>query len=261
MAKPARDLGLPRSERKRELIDDASTGLPSSSCVLRQALRERLAALVSLDEQSWERVLGAFRTRDVARGGIVCHGGTVCTTVSFLVRGLLRSSFVGEARASTCDLWQEGEFATDYLSFLSGEPSTVDIVALTPSTLLVLTKTSLERLYDDVPGVDRLGRLIAERQFVAAATRTSGFLRATPEQRYRKLVEERPGLAERVPQYLLASYLGVTPESLSRIRQRLVSRRRQRIATDVRTVPPGKSKAPLSKPGGPKVPRASREKP
>jgi CRP/FNR family transcriptional regulator, anaerobic regulatory protein len=133
----------------------------------------------------------------------------------------------------------------------------VDLVALEPCRVSWLPAVALRALYDSDPEVERLGRRIAERQFVALARRTGELLGEVPLERYRRLVRDRPDLVQRTPQHLIARWLGVTPESLSRIRRRLVAQRRV-----TRTgASPGKSKAPSSKAGGPKVPRAPREKP
>lgn len=203
-------------------------------------------------------VLGAFRQHALAENDRLLVAGDVCTRLSFVSMGILVSQgYSSSERELSCDLFAESDFATDYVSFLSGKPSTVEIVALQPCQLETLDLAELNRLYGSVPGVERLGRKIAERQFVLTAQRAGALLTDEPAERYRTLADRRPDLLQRVPQYLLARWLGVTPESLSRIRRRVT----QRKSTSTTLVVPSKSNAPASKSGGPNAPRASREKP
>lgn len=223
------------------------------------SLSEVLAQVAPLSAPVLAKVLSAFRERHLVRDERLLLAGQVCTELSFVTRGVLVSQSPESARQASCDLFAEGDFATDYVSFLTEQPSTVEIMALEPCRVSTLSRESLLAFYDALPGVDRLGRKIAERQFVGAVHRAGSLLTEDPSVRYRSLAARRPDLIQRVPQYVLARWLGVTPESLSRIRARLA--KGQRKVSSSTALVPSKSKAPAAKSGGPKTPRASREKP
>ena len=221
-------------------------------------LTQVLTQVAPLPKATLARVLSAFQPHTLRAEERLLVGGDICSRLSFVCRGLLMSQSTSSGREASCDLFAEGDFATDYVSFLTQGPSTVEIVAFEPCTLLSISKPALQHLYDTVQGVERLGRKIAEGRFVASVHRAGSLLTQSPTERYRALGLTRPDLLQRVPQYLLARWLGVTPESLSRLRGRIG---RQRRTTSTVAVDPSKSKAPASKSGGPKAPRAAREKP
>jgi CRP-like cAMP-binding protein len=225
----------------------------------REGLAAALRHFVPIDSEAGRSIVSAFVARKLSTGARLYPIGSVCTGVAFVSAGLLVSRSLSGGGDAISDVFSEGEFATDYVSFLTGQPSTVDIVALEPCQLLWLRHPDLQRLYAEVPLAERLGRLLAEAQFMAVVDRTSALLTQSPAERYRTLVARRPDLTNRVPQYLLARWLGVTPESLSRIRARVG--RAQRMPTAMTARVPSKSKAPSPKGGGPKLPRAPREKP
>lgn len=222
-------------------------------------LTEVLTRVAPLSAPVLAQVVAAYRERRLVRDERLLLAGEVCTELSFVVQGVLVSQAPDSARLTSCDVFAEGDFATDYVSFLTEQPSTVEIVALEPCRVLTISRAALYALYDALPGVDRLGRKIAERQFVSSVHRAGSLLTEAPSERYRSLATGRPDLIQRVPQYVLARWLGVTPESLSRIRARLA--KPQRKVTSTTALVPSKSKAPAAKSGGPKTPRASREKP
>ena len=114
----------------------------------------------------------------------------------------------------------EREFITDYGSFLNGSPADKDIICLEDSELLILGYQSLQELYELNPVFERAGRLVAEMLFLNWQQRVKSLLLDDAETRYRKLIENRPELPQRIPQYLVAQYLGISPETLSRIRRK-----------------------------------------
>ncbi|MCC7380871.1 MAG: Crp/Fnr family transcriptional regulator [Deltaproteobacteria bacterium] len=222
-------------------------------------LADVLREFVDLSPEVERAIDAAFVPRELPVHGRLVGAGEICTRIAFVERGLLIAYSVESGRDVSCDVFSEGDFATDYVSFLGQTPSTVDLVALEPCSLLTVSREALDRLYDEFPAVDRLGRRIAEAQYIGVVRRASALLTQTPAERYQAFARQRPDLLDRLPQYLLAKWLGITPESLSRIRRRIVTT--QRIATGTSRRVPSKSKAPSTKSGGPKVPRASREKP
>jgi CRP-like cAMP-binding protein len=149
---------------------------------------ERLAQVLThvapLPQATLREVLRGFRPRALRAGERLLTSGEVCTQLAFVCEGVLMSQSNVSKGEVSCDLFAEGDFATDYVSFLTGSPSTVEIVALEPCELLAISGDALRHLYETVPGVERLGRKIAEGRFVAAVERAGSLLTESASERY-----------------------------------------------------------------------------
>jgi hypothetical protein len=116
----------------------------------------------------------------------------------------------------------EGYFACNYESFLDHSISSKNIQFIEDGTLLMISHAGLQQFYSDIKGGERFGRLIAERIFVESVKQISSLYTDPPELRYRKFIDTYPDLQQRLPQYHISSYVGVKPQSLSRIRKRIL---------------------------------------
>jgi CRP-like cAMP-binding protein len=119
-------------------------------------------------------------------------------------------------------IFKENLFASSYDSFLRQVPGIQTLETLEDCDLLVLNKTALENLYEALPKMHILARKVAEQRFINAQMILSSFILDSPEERYRKFEEQHGDLLLRVPHHIIASYLGITPVSLSRIRKRIM---------------------------------------
>lgn len=117
----------------------------------------------------------------------------------------------------------EGEWLGDYESFLSKTPTHCYIEAIEDTDLFMLSYADMQELYNKSQRFERFGRLIAERLFIETAKSKNNLLTQTAEDRYLELLTHQPQIFERLPLALIASYLGIQPQSLSRIRARVVS--------------------------------------
>ena len=174
-----------------------------------------------------ERLHRGARHRILSKGDHILRAGTVADEVFFVHQGLLRYYFNdpndgGQER--TGQFFDEGIVVTDAESFLARVPAEQNFEALEASSIVVLPRTVLNAGYDADHAIERFGRLMLEEALIGSQRRASRLLTLQPEDRYRRFVETRPEVARRVPQYLIASYLGLTPESLSRIRRRIAGR-------------------------------------
>jgi len=121
----------------------------------------------------------------------------------------------------TGQFFDAGAVVTDAESFLTRAPAEQNFEALEATSLVVVPREVLNRGYDQDHAIERFGRLMLQEALIGAQRRAGRLLTLQPEERYRRFVTTRPEVARRVPQYLIASYLGLTPESLSRIRRRI----------------------------------------
>jgi CRP-like cAMP-binding protein len=112
-------------------------------------------------------------------------------------------------------------FASCLESFIKQQPSTQNLETIEPCTLLVLSKEKLDMLYELVPKSHVIMRKVMEALFISSQQLLSSYILAGPQERYEHFARQYPHLVQRVPQYILASFLGVTPVSLSRIRKRI----------------------------------------
>lgn len=160
--------------------------------------------------------------RFLRKGEFLLRAGEVCNQVTFINKGLFRSYMEIEGEEVTTNFAFEGNYVTEYTSFVNRQPSSEFIVAMEDAELLQLRYEDLQAAYAKAQVWERFGRLIAEYILTFVSTRNKSLLFKTPEERYLALMKERPKVMERVPQQYIASYLGIQPESLSRIRKRLM---------------------------------------
>ena len=187
----------------------------------RTQLRSFTQRIVRVDDAVMDRLMAALVPATLAKGAVLLQDGEICEQVWFIGQGLVRAYFLKDGEEVTQQFFFEGSYTTDYESFLTQRPTRLHLQALEPTLLLALNREAMQRLYAADPGAERMGRRIAEEIFLAVSRRNRSFLLESAEQRYLDLLRERPKVMQRVPQRHIASYLGVKPESLSRIRARV----------------------------------------
>lgn len=183
----------------------------------------RAAAPLQLRDETVGELAEACDLQSFAKGRDLLRQGEVAGHVFFVVAGLLRYYFTdaetGEER--TGQFFDEKRFFTDAASFLVQAPATQAIQALEDTLVLRIPRAALYQAYAQDHAVERFGRLMVEEALIGSQRRAANLLTLGPDERYRTFMRTRPEVARRVPQYLIASYLGLTPEGLSRIRGRL----------------------------------------
>jgi CRP-like cAMP-binding protein len=181
-------------------------------------------ALPGLGER-WEEFAHLFRRRTVKAGTVLLKEGQVARSTFMIEEGCLRAAYDHKGRDITCQFFFEGEGVSSFESFQFGTPSLVRIEAVERSVLWTISRPDLDRLLREVPELRETANDHVLRRMAYYMRQMLSFLRDTPAERYALLLKERPQVVQRVPQYLIASYLGITPVSLSRIRGRLKSGR------------------------------------
>ncbi|SHG55108.1 cAMP-binding domain of CRP or a regulatory subunit of cAMP-dependent protein kinases [Chryseolinea serpens] len=183
------------------------------------SLIQHIRKFVPLTDADTKTVSTFIQPKTIPNKTILSRAGEICHEKYFVAKGCLRLFIhTDEGNEQIIQFAIDNWWMTDYMSFELQRPSTFTIQAVEPSQLLVITKTDLEELLAKVPTLERYFRLIAERAYSASLTRIHFIYNQSGEERYGQFCRLFPEFVQRVPQYMLASYLGFTPEFLSKIR-------------------------------------------
>ena len=159
-----------------------------------------------------------------AKGTLLLQEGQVAKECYFVLQGCVRQYYLVEGEERTTQFFTEEQWVVSLKSFAQQVPADHYLVCNEETTLVVGTAEKENQLYRRFPKFEALSRMVLERNLAEQQESTARYLTDNPEQRYLNLLKARPELLQRVPQYQLASYLGVKPESLSRIRKRIARR-------------------------------------
>lgn len=185
-------------------------------------LKTHLAANWKLTEEEVSTFLSAFDLITLEKGETFSLPGIVCNQIGLIQSGLMKCVLVESEKEVIFEFAYENSFIADYYSFLTGTPSTKLISCLEPTTAYVITRQKLTELSSKYAFMERMSMITNEQLFVRMHEKLTSLLLDSAMTRYQKLIMARQDLAQRIPQYLLASYLNVKPETISRIRKRLV---------------------------------------
>jgi CRP-like cAMP-binding protein len=177
--------------------------------------------IVAPDDEEWDAFRSICATKRLKKKELILKQGQVCTFIAFVTQGFLREYNFLQDKDVTVDFISPHNFVTDYPSFLMQSPSMQYIEAITDVECLVLKRDDIHRLYDRYKIWERFGRLMAERIFCNAEIRRKNIISKGAEELYHDFVRDYPHIVQQVPQYYIASYLGLSPEHLSRIRKRV----------------------------------------
>ncbi len=187
-----------------------------------ELLRAFVQSLYPVPEPDFALLTPHLVPRTVPKGAHLLEAGQVCGAIFFVNTGFFRLYYAGaDGHEVNCRFAGAAGFLTDFQSFLTQQPSRYAWQALQAAEVLVLPYALVQRLYRESAAWDRFGRLMAERAYQQVNERVELLQFLTPTQRYQHVQQHHPELLTQVSQAHLASYLGVQPESLSRIRQRL----------------------------------------
>jgi CRP-like cAMP-binding protein len=188
-----------------------------------EAIRELASPMVP-QEGTLQTLAHRVTERDLERGQHLTRAGEVADNLYFVRSGLLRYYYLSDDKEHTGQFFDSGAFVADLSSINTGAPTQQFVEALEPSLVVSIPVSALQEAYDTDHAMERFGRRLVEAAMAGSQRRSANLLVRTPEQRYDTFLRTRPEVAGKVAQYMMASYLGITPESLSRIRARRVSR-------------------------------------
>jgi CRP-like cAMP-binding protein len=181
---------------------------------------------VSLTKEEEEICKTFLVPKKVRKKQYILQEGDVCKYEVFVEKGALRSYTIDEkGNEHIVQFAIEGWWTSDMYSFITGEPSVYNIDVLEDSELLLLSNPSQEELLQKVPKFEKYQRLLVQAAYIALQRRLVLSLSQSAEEKYTRLLNTYPDIIQRVPQHMVASYLGITPETLSRIRKQISERK------------------------------------
>lgn len=175
---------------------------------------------VNITEAEEQSVVSAFEPISIRKKKDLLVPGEVCKYIYFITKGCMRSYFVdAKGVEHIYQIRLDNNWITDLESFFSQRPSKYYIEALEDTQLLRLSFDGLEKLYNEFPSLERYFRILFQKAYINTLERLNATMWESAVDRYNDLLSEHKDIFQRVPLVYIASYLGITPESLSRIRK------------------------------------------
>jgi len=188
---------------------------------MKEKLISSIKSIIDLTPKEVDYVKQLWKEKNIKKGDFFLAEGQVCKHVGFIASGLVRYYINHDGEDKTYAFGQENDFVCNNESFIPQTPSTKIIQALEDCKIFQISYDDLQLFYKSVEQGERLGRFVTEQVFIETLQDLSSFYTDTPEHRYARFVSKHPDLLQRISQYHIASYVGVKPQSLSRIRKRI----------------------------------------
>lgn len=186
--------------------------------------QQHIEKFVQISADEFEKIKKFFDIKEVAKRENLLEEGQICRHHYFVLTGLLRKFYINEKGIEqTTEFAIETWWLTDNFAYERNVPTEFYIQAVEKSLVLYITQENQEKLLEKFPVMERYFRFVYQRAFAAAQKRIKFLFSFSKEEFYFQAVRNHPKFVQRVPQYLIASYLGFTPEYLSEIRKRHLS--------------------------------------
>jgi CRP-like cAMP-binding protein len=185
-----------------------------------QFIISNISKHIQLTEEETNYFTSLLKHRILKKKQYLLQAGDVSRFENFVNKGLLRAYTVdAKGQEHIAMFAMEGWWISDLYSFLTNTPATQHIDALEDTTVFSIEKPDLEKLYSKVPKFEKLFRILLQNAFVANQQRILAGISQTAEEQYLAFIKKYPSLEQRIPQHQIASFLGITPETISRIRR------------------------------------------
>ena len=181
---------------------------------------------VPLTDEELKLIDKYFEVKDLKKKDFLLKDGKICNFIGFIADGAIRHFHVKDGVEKTCDISFEISWVTDYQSFTQSTSCIMNLQAMENTVVFVISKENLYKLYTECNKFETFGRLMAEQVAQRATEIAMSLSSDKPEERFQNLIKKHPDLFQRIPQKYIASFLGVSPESLSRIRSRILAKLR-----------------------------------
>lgn len=181
---------------------------------------------VTLTEEELQLIDLYFEPQNLKKKQFILHNGKICNFIGFIAAGIIRHFHIKDGIEKTCDISFENSWVTDFQSFTYNTSSIMNLQAMEDSSVFFISKENLAQLYKACQKYETFGRLMAEQVAQRATEIAMSLSSEKPEERCKRLIQKQPDLFQRVPQKYIANFLGVSPESLSRIRSRILAKQK-----------------------------------
>jgi len=186
-------------------------------------LFEHIEEKVHLNEKDKGLVMNFFKSKKLRKRQYLLQEGDMCKYISFVAQGLMKSYTVDEKGNEHINLFAwEGWWISDFASFIFGNEAKLNIDTIEDTTLLLLSRENYEKMLKDVPVMDRYFRILYQNSLATKDSRLISANTHNAEEKYAMFLDSYPSISQRLPQNLIASYLGLSPETISRIKRRLL---------------------------------------
>ncbi|QEM08994.1 Crp/Fnr family transcriptional regulator [Mucilaginibacter rubeus] len=190
-----------------------------------ELFKEYISQKTTLTEIEYAKIEAVCIYKKLRKRQYLLQEGDVWKYNAFITKGLVRFYSVDESgRENIVSFAKENWWTGDRASLLTGEPSKNNIDAIEDTELILITKTNFDRLCQEIPALNDMVNAIINKSFITSQNRIHAAISFTAEQKYLDFVQKYPDLSLRVPQAMIASYLGITPETLSRVRKETVKK-------------------------------------
>lgn len=184
------------------------------------SLIENITALVPLEANEIKRIEEAFKIVHLNKKELLLKKGEPSNHMRFVVKGCVKLYSIDElAKEHILQFGIKGWWLNDLYAFLTQKPATFFIEAISDSIVLQIHRDQLNQLYDEIPMLDRFFRIKTQNGYVALQERTINSMSQSADERYYAFMKRYREMEQQIPQYMIASYLGITPEHLSALRK------------------------------------------
>ena len=191
---------------------------------MKKNIRKAFSEYINLTETEWLVLSESLIIKHYKKDEFFIKEEEFCDYVGFIDKGLFNYFYLINGIQHIRGFFFVNNFISNYPCFLLNNKSKVYIQALEDSSVTLIHKNDLFLLYEKLPIIQKLSRNIVENLYIEVSEKYESFFLKTAEERYLELISSRPTIIQRIPQYMIASYLGITPEGLSRIRKRLAKK-------------------------------------
>lgn len=187
---------------------------------MHEKLLKAIEEVIDLDKEDIIYIKKLFVPKEFKKGEYFVLEGQIAREVGYVLRGLVAYYWNDDGEIKVFEFGKVGNFVANYKSCIEHSPSEMVLEFLEDTTMLCVSSDNLELFFKNVKQGEKFGRILLTKIFLDGVESITQFYRNTPEQRYSDFMKTHADIKDRIPQYLISSYIGVKPQSLSRIRKR-----------------------------------------